>query len=918
MFVALSAAWFFGAFSAADASVSVTAIPCSDFETGGACAFSYNITMLSTDTISNMSLGIGGSGVGSAQFQNGSSGSLGTATFHNFTPPFTFSYTPHSGASGTDSLSWQITSQTEFGRANSASPGVITITITNPLPPAPTVYNGSLNAPYNFSGQSNSAGLTLPSSGSVNWFGVCSWPSNGSISFSGSWATYTAYAGYYGSDSFSFYANGPGGNSGCATISVNVQAPPAPTAANGSIITAYNTPATVTLPGSGVISSYGIVGGPGHGTATISGSSVTYTPSAGYIGPDSFTYHATGPGGTSNTATVSVTVQAPPAPTASNGSLSVPYNTATSGTLSVSGVVTSYAIVAQPAHGHVTLSGSTATYTPNAGYTGSDSFTFNATGPGGTSNTATETVTVLTPPSANNGTLSVPYQTPGSVTLTGSGTITSYAIVNQPAHGTVTLSGSKATYTPAAGYFGPDSFTFSVTGPNGTSATTGTISVTVGLPPAPTATAGSMTVPYQTPTTATLAASGVISGYAIVTQPTNGTVSLSGSTVTYTPNPRYIGSDSFTFDVTGPGGTSSPATETVTVQAPPPPVANSGSVTCAYATACSITLTSGGYTDSYTIGSQGSLGSCAIVGNVLTYTPNWGTVGADSCTFTATGPGGTSNVATVYITNEPPPLPDPGGSTGTAETEVGGTSTAICAAGQMTSFPFLPGPPTGTSYDPNWCTEQSLTIGQQAQQIQNQTSAISNLQSQVAAAQRQLQGLGSDSTSATLTSVNAKLVSVLQQATGIGFNAQSAGSNFASAYPATSTTAGFNGAQLNAALQTWQTNTAAALQNSIAVQNQIAQQQGQVTGAVQNAVNASNSAAGPTAATQATNQIAAAVSAQLAQLQDILIASSQAYDVAQASKQQAGAAAQAVTTQTQGQVVKTVTHAPGVNDTDHM
>jgi hypothetical protein len=35
-----------------------------------------------------------------------------------------------------------------------------------------------------------------------------------------------------------------------------------------------------------------------------------------------------------------------------------------------------------------------------------------------------------------------------------------YAIVTPPSHGTVTLSGATATYTPAGGYTGPDSFTF--------------------------------------------------------------------------------------------------------------------------------------------------------------------------------------------------------------------------------------------------------------------------------------------------------------------------------------------------------------------------------------------------------------------------------------------------------------------------
>ncbi|MCC6806547.1 MAG: DUF11 domain-containing protein [Deltaproteobacteria bacterium] len=54
-----------------------------------------------------------------------------------------------------------------------------------------------------------------------------------------------------------------------------------------------------------------------------------------------------------------------------------------------------YQVQTQPAHGSVTLSGNTATYTPAAGYTGGDSFTFRALDPKPhISNTATVTVTV--------------------------------------------------------------------------------------------------------------------------------------------------------------------------------------------------------------------------------------------------------------------------------------------------------------------------------------------------------------------------------------------------------------------------------------------------------------------------------------------------------------------------------------------
>ncbi len=50
------------------------------------------------------------------------------------------------------------------------------------------------------------------------------------------------------------------------------------------------------------------LGTPAHGTATISGTKVAYTPTPGYVGPDSFTYTIADPKGLTSTATVSITV----------------------------------------------------------------------------------------------------------------------------------------------------------------------------------------------------------------------------------------------------------------------------------------------------------------------------------------------------------------------------------------------------------------------------------------------------------------------------------------------------------------------------------------------------------------------------------------------------------------------------------
>jgi len=97
-----------------------------------------------------------------------------------------------------------------------------------------------------------------------------------------------------------------------------------PIAADRSgVVVAFNSPGTaIDLSGSisgGPHSSIAIGTAATHGTTSISGDVVTYTPTSGYTGPDSFTYTATGAGGTSNIATVSLEVieAVPTAPTRS-------------------------------------------------------------------------------------------------------------------------------------------------------------------------------------------------------------------------------------------------------------------------------------------------------------------------------------------------------------------------------------------------------------------------------------------------------------------------------------------------------------------------------------------------------------------------------------------------------------------------
>jgi len=187
------------------------------------------------------------------------------------------------------------------------------------------------------------------------------------------------------------------------TISYTV---PTPAACTGdSATTAFQTAKTVTFSCTGTGLSYSLLSGPSHGTlGAISGDQVTYTPNAGFSGPDSFQVKAQGSVGGPATDTVSVTVSPPAAPSCSGDSATTAYNAATTVTFSCTGTGLTYSLVSGPSHGTLgAINGDQVTYTPNAGFSGTDSFQVQATDVAGQTATDTVTVTVaaaIGPPTA--------------------------------------------------------------------------------------------------------------------------------------------------------------------------------------------------------------------------------------------------------------------------------------------------------------------------------------------------------------------------------------------------------------------------------------------------------------------------------------------------------------------------------------
>ena len=141
-----------------------------------------------------------------------------------------------------------------------------------------------------------------------------------------------------------------------------------------------------------------------------------------------------------------------------------------------------------PAHGTVSCTTTTCTYTPAANYNGADSFTYTISDGHGGTDTATVSMTVTAvqdAPDAVNDSLGTSKDVAKTIAVTSNDTdpdgdtlaVTDHST---PAHGTVSCDSTTCTYTPASGYTGPDSFTYTISdGHGGTD--TATVSVTVAV-----------------------------------------------------------------------------------------------------------------------------------------------------------------------------------------------------------------------------------------------------------------------------------------------------------------------------------------------------------------------------------------------------------------------------------------------------
>jgi VCBS repeat-containing protein len=213
-------------------------------------------------------------------------------------------------------------------------------------------------------------------------------------------------------DSFEVRVDDENGGSDSAKVSLTAGTNEAPVAHDDSVTTQEDRSVDILMEATdpdGDTLSFAITSGPSNGslgTITMVDANkarVRYTPSPNYFGSDSFEFTVSDPAGLSDVGEISINVtSAPDTPQAVNDS----YTVAEDGTLAVppSGVLAndhdsdgdslSAQLVSGPTNGTLVLNANGGfTYTPTAGFTGTDSFTYRASD-GALQSSATVTITV--------------------------------------------------------------------------------------------------------------------------------------------------------------------------------------------------------------------------------------------------------------------------------------------------------------------------------------------------------------------------------------------------------------------------------------------------------------------------------------------------------------------------------------------
>jgi VCBS repeat-containing protein len=523
-------------------------------------------------------------------------------------------YTPHPNYFGPDSFTYLATD-------GSTSSNIATVNLSiDPVNDAPIAAADSYNTTQGGMLKVASAGVLANDrdvDGDRLTALVAAGPAHGTLTLSADGSfVYIPEAGYAGSDSFTYEAS-DGAVTTPATVAIQVAAVNSlPVAANDSFELAEDGILNVLAPallandvdGDGDPLSVALVTRPMHGTLTLNADgSFSYTPYANYQGVDGFSYVATDGPGTSDVAAVTLSIQAMnDPPVAMDDQYMTGRNTplvvAAAGVLEqdadVEGDSLSARLVSPTSHGTLELMpDGSFRYIPDAGFHGSDAFSYVASDGAVESNAATVTIVVASLDPENqapeatadnnqvpeDGVLAIPAPGVLANDADANGDLLTAVLVTRPLHGVLIFGDDGSfTYTPHADFVGSDSFTYQASDGQLTSTpmtVTLTVTETTDAPGA-----GDDLLPPWSPAAGslTIAASQLLandspgpaheSGQALsivdVGGAVHGTAAIVNGSILFTPEPLYQGPASFNYTVTDnglTGGLADPRQATATV-----------------------------------------------------------------------------------------------------------------------------------------------------------------------------------------------------------------------------------------------------------------------------------------------------------------------------------------------------------------
>lgn len=410
------------------------------------------------------------------------------------------------------------------------------------------------------------------------------------------------------------------------------------------------------------------------GSLNASAGTVTYTPNLNFNGSDSFTFKVNDGTVDSNTATTTINItavnDAPILSAIGNKSVNELVNLTFTASATDPDNSVAYSLTSQPTGATINITTGVFSFTPTESQ-GLGSFTLTVNATDGTLTDSEEiTITVSEvniAPVSSDASLSTNEDTAKVITLSSTdadlpANMLTYSIVSGVANGILgTISGNQLTYTPDSNYNGSDSFTFRVNDGT-TNSNTATISLTVdSVNDAPVS--NNDVAAVNEDETLSIAKSdlvlddtdvdGDVLTISSVSNGVNGSVSIDGDNVVFTPSGNYFGSASFDYTISD-GDLTNTATVFITVASiNDAPVCNDVSLTTDEDTEGS---TGPDCTDVesdsliYQIMMSPNEGNANISGGSLTYSPLNDFNGTDQFTYAANDGLADSNAANVNVT----------------------------------------------------------------------------------------------------------------------------------------------------------------------------------------------------------------------------------------------------------------------------